>query len=56
MWYIKSALKVLLKNPVIWILTIILAAVFAAPVYEPTVKPVESRFMNHFALLGYWTK
>ena len=35
MWYIKSALKVLLKNPVIWILTIILAAVFAAPVYEP---------------------
>lgn len=35
MWYIKSALKVLLKNPIIWILTIILAAVFAAPVYEP---------------------
>lgn len=35
MWYIKSALKILLKNPIIWILTIVLAAVFAAPVYEP---------------------
>lgn len=35
MWYIKSTLKVLLKNPIIWILIIILAAIFAAPIYEP---------------------